>query len=648
MPDQTGVEYRDWGLGKLSNNWVIGDRVLDEAYRWLSQRRRDSSPHNDVWTPETALSVGLIGDWKMSRWILALSWKLCVVFLLASAGYLWETKTAVALTAGTMCASSTDNNNLDVAGFDTVGTQALQNGACLNQDGGLINNANVASGSVILRVILNSFNDGTPGDTNNFRIGFQASVTNVIVAGDATYVSGANLVIAAATMITVQYDFGGNTLNFTVTVDPVAHTLSAFTVQAGALPGAGPSESDNLDSQQSSLTPLIVNNQSYDLINGVGSNLDGQFNGNGMAPVVSPNGFAMSSTGTAKWLASRNRELRAKHGGRAFDLFAERLGSEDSSHTPSTAALDEGTNAGGGASTGQIAALEAQSPDQRMDISALGGEQTYGADIDPSMGEDAFMPSPWNMWVKGTWTFYDGDGSSFDGTIANVVGGVDYRLREDLIVGVLGGYGLARFDTLTGGVVGSFDADGLSVGGYFGWMITPDLMMDGLIAYTASDYDNTSGATTGSFDADRITVAAHLKGHTDLGMVVMEPTIGLMYASEDQSAYTDSAAVLHAARTVTAGRVSVGPKFIWPEMITDHGMTQFWFAAKGEYDFSNQASSATSGLPDIDDVASARVQAGITSTNDSGVTLSLQGDLSGLGSGEFIAYGGTAKVSVPF
>lgn len=257
--------------------------------------------------------------------------------------------------------------------------------------------------------------------------------------------------------------------------------------------------------------------------------------------------------------------------------------------------------------------------------------------------------SPWNFWVNGSWMFYEAhDSSACDGHLIDVVGGVDYRVSDDLIIGVLGGYGVADFDTVTAGVAGSFEAEGLHAGIYMGARLAPNLMLDALVTYTASDYDNRSGATTGSFDAHRVTMAAHLKGNIDWGAVMVEPTIGLMYASERQDAYTDSAATVHAARTVTAGRLSVGPKFALPQLATDTGTARFWFAAKGEYDFSNQNTSATSGLPDISDIASARVQAGFDATADSGVSFALQGDVSGLGSGEFIGYGVIGELTVPF
>jgi len=60
---------------------------------------------------------------------------------------------------------------------------------------------------------------------------------------------------------------------------------------------------------------------------------------------------------------------------------------------------------------------------------------------------------------------------------------------------------------------------------------------------------------------------------------------------------------------------------------------------KGEYDFFYQSTTANSSLPDISDVASTRLQAGISTQTESGISISLQGDVSGLGSDEFIVYG---------
>ena len=73
-----------------------------------------------------------------------------------------------------------------------------------------------------------------------------------------------------------------------------------------------------------------------------------------------------------------------------------------------------------------------------------------------------------------------------------------------------------------------------------------------------------------------------------------------------------------------------------------------WLALNGEYDFSNQGSDANSGLPDLSDVISARIKGGFDATTATGISLSMQGNMSGIGSDQFTGYGGSAKLRVPF
>jgi len=169
-----------------------------------------------------------------------------------------------------------------------------------------------------------------------------------------------------------------------------------------------------------------------------------------------------------------------------------------------------------------------------------------------------------------------------------------------------------------------------------------------MIAWSDLEYENRSGAVTGSFDAQRWTFGAHLTGKMNYNDIVIMPMIGVMYSSEDQGSYVDSAAFFHASRDVDAGRISAGPKFVFPEMQTDSGTAQFWLATKAEYDFSNQNTAVTSGLPDFDGILSGRIQAGINVAAGEGAVFSLQGDVSGLGSNEYFGYGASVKLRISF
>lgn len=164
----------------------------------------------------------------------------------------------------------------------------------------------------------------------------------------------------------------------------------------------------------------------------------------------------------------------------------------------------------------------------------------------------------WNAWVRGRLSQYDGNDSSFDGHIGDVFAGVDYRLSEGVVVGAMFGYGQTDFSTLINTVTGGFEVDSLTVGAYAGIELLQALHLSTSASYTGSDYENRSGVTTGAFSADRVTISANLSGqHVMHNGMTLEPSLDILWASERQDAFTDSAAVTHAANTINAGRVSL-------------------------------------------------------------------------------------------
>ncbi|MCB2080712.1 MAG: autotransporter outer membrane beta-barrel domain-containing protein [Novosphingobium sp.] len=258
----------------------------------------------------------------------------------------------------------------------------------------------------------------------------------------------------------------------------------------------------------------------------------------------------------------------------------------------------------------------------------------------------------WEAWFKGRYSAYDGDAGTFDGSIADLFGGVGVRISPNVVIGILAGYNTTDFDTLVSDAFlsnreGGFEADGYTIGAYADVRFANGVVFNASVSYTGSRYDLTIETITGSFDADRITVAAHLHKNYAMHGWIVAPTIDFLWASEDQDAYTDSILATHPALTVEAGRISVGPKILLPAMDAGNGHHQFWVAAMGEYEFSNQSPQPISGLPDLSDVGSLRLAGGLDSKIGEG-TLSLRGDIFGIGSGEYIAYGGTLGYELPF
>jgi len=355
------------------------------------------------------------------------------------------------------------------------------------------------------------------------------------------------------------------------------------TVTVSCVVAASTSSTEDTLKSLSGLASISMNQQGAQIGQSVGDAVGGGLNGGGASPFISQNGFSVSSRG----LASLN-------------------------------------NVG----------KPAQS------ASAAAREQIYGAAHSINEVPD---DTPWNIWLSGQYDHFDGDGSSFDGGVGTVIAGVDYRLSDTLLFGGLIGYGTSNFDV---GTTNDIESSGYTLGAYFGAQLENSIMADGFVAYTRSDYDLTAGTTTGSFDADRYSLGLNVYGSMPMDGFKIEPGISFIYGSEKQDSYTDSTATAIAGQTIRSGRVSVGPKFVFDPIENGGGSFTPWVGARYEFNFSDANVVAATGTPDVGDNSSARVSAGFSTEFGAG-TFSLSGDVGGLGSGDYVSYGGSAKIRIP-
>ena len=298
--------------------------------------------------------------------------------------------------------------------------------------------------------------------------------------------------------------------------------------------------------------------------------------------------------------------------------------------------LEVTANGFSASTTGFAAILNGYQSKQNNPLAGLNGDASTSGYSTPA----------WNAWIKGNWNIYDG--TNFDGHTIDVMAGLDYRYSDTTIIGLLGGYGVSDFDVVSSGADGSFKGDSYSFGPYIGMKLSEHIKFKALAAYTFSDYANASGTTNGEFDAHRATIMAELTGTWNYDAFFVSPGIRFVYAQENQDGYTDSAGTTHSSLVIRAGRISIGPKIGYTHKYQDGGSFRPWLALNGEYDFSNQDIEASAGLPDLSDVLSARFKAGFDATTATGISLSLQGNVSGIGSDQFTGYGGTARLRVPF
>jgi outer membrane autotransporter protein len=268
------------------------------------------------------------------------------------------------------------------------------------------------------------------------------------------------------------------------------------------------------------------------------------------------------------------------------------------------------------------------------------------SDSEDGFGYNGSTSEPWNLWISGDWDTYDGKDDTLDGYVANLSAGFDYKLNENVLIGILTGFSKSDIDTLLSGTNGSIKSNAYKIGVYGGAQ-TGGLTSSAFATFTRSDYDVVNGTTTGSFNADRYTFGFKAYGSLVYTNFTLQPTASITYSNEKQKAYIDSAANSVAANTVTSGRFSIGPKLVFNPIQSDSGQITPWAAVNFDHNFSSQ-DAATTGAPNLGNNSSASMEFGFVSQLDSGANISASGRVGGLGSNAYTSYGGSVKLNIPF
>jgi outer membrane autotransporter protein len=229
----------------------------------------------------------------------------------------------------------------------------------------------------------------------------------------------------------------------------------------------------------------------------------------------------------------------------------------------------------------------------------------------------------------------------------NALAGVSYRISDNVVIGVLGGY--ENFDYTSQRLVGRLKGDGWTAGGYFGWRFLPGLRLDLGLAHSLVGFDGKAGTADGTFAGVRWLGTLGLAGTYKFDQFILEPSARVYMLREHENAYVDSLGTRQDARNFFTGRASTGAKLEYSWAQFDGVKVLPFVGLFGDYYLSSDNASATSGTP----LAamhgwSARVTGGVAINWASGPSLLFGTELGGLGSGQFLTWSGRSRLSVPF
>lgn len=202
----------------------------------------------------------------------------------------------------------------------------------------------------------------------------------------------------------------------------------------------------------------------------------------------------------------------------------------------------------------------------------------------------------WNAWGEGRITGVNDSlsVSASQGFVGNV--GFDYKFRPWLAAGV--SLGVETFETRFGTLGGRTGTLGFSAVPYLGVRLDPNLFASAFVGLTSIGYDTSpQSGIAGRFGGTRVFLGGSLTGVWHDGPWRLQPSVSLLYSSENQTAYTDSAGTYVAMQTVQFGRAMAGPEIGYTFTAPDKSWTlEPFFTGRFFLDFATSGQVFYNGL----------------------------------------------------
>ncbi|MDH4983782.1 autotransporter outer membrane beta-barrel domain-containing protein [Hyphomicrobium sp. D-2] len=255
--------------------------------------------------------------------------------------------------------------------------------------------------------------------------------------------------------------------------------------------------------------------------------------------------------------------------------------------------------------------------------------------------------SPWDIWVEGRYSAFDDDTANFNrsGHVGLLYVGGDYRVTENMIVGVLAQFDWAKDEI--GALQSKIDGNGWMIGPYMSARVHQNIYLDVRAAWGRSSNDLALAGTTGAFDTSRWLVQGTLAGNWAYDAWRITPSADLAYASENADGFTDSTGTFIAGQKVSLGRLQFGPEIGYRIRHTADAFIEPFAAIKGVWDFDDTRAAFVNGVVVGPGEFWGRLQGGLNVVTASGVYVRGLASWDGVGAGDYNGYTLQGTVNVP-
>jgi outer membrane autotransporter protein len=256
----------------------------------------------------------------------------------------------------------------------------------------------------------------------------------------------------------------------------------------------------------------------------------------------------------------------------------------------------------------------------------------------------ATTPAPklFNAWVDGKNTYTDSTPAAFDldGSLTNLLAGLDVKLGDRVTLGVMGSYETSHYEGI-GFPPPDFSSEGWGAGPYFGVTLTPNIVWSGNFLYSSVKSDQNDFF---HYESDRYQAATALTGYFYKGTWRFSPSLSLSWSKEQQ---TETAGFVSDETIETA---TVGPSLQIGNTLRlgDSATVEPWLGAAYDYTFLNRITDDMLGVILDDPTQDIRLQAGLNFGLGSNMQLAITGEMSGLLVDTADSYSAEANLAIQF
>lgn len=291
---------------------------------------------------------------------------------------------------------------------------------------------------------------------------------------------------------------------------------------------------------------------------------------------------------------------------------------------------------------------------------SLSGLRNKASEKDDGAWNDLRDPkaNKWDLWMSAEYTRYEDEraDSGIDGKFFAAQFGVDYLLKENLIVGAMVQYDwMSELDKEPAAGLGTsvgadVEGEGLMAGPYVVWQAKEQLTIDVMGLWGSSENTvNPLGYYSDQFETDRFLVRANVTGEFASGPWRLRPQVSLSHYQDKQADYVDSLGINIPDQVVTIGRLRAGPEVVWTHTTEKGSQLEIGGSVRAVWNYNGAGLMDQSGfISSGSDPVRADGEVSIGTRLANGISLRATAGFDGIGKGDFSARSGRLEFVFPF